>query len=251
MNEYFDGQKTPTTVNDNMLAVIINNLNEQNPGMFDGKDITIVRTDLCGDVCKVDLDGDGVYDIFISEKDGNTVVEGDCIKGVDNVIANNIAKENVPDTPDKDGKIPETTPPETAPTEPITTPTEPETTPTEPVTTPTESVITPTEPVSNFPQTGDNTLNAVVAAAATAVAAGTAAKIAHDKMKAATDTISPSENTNINHEKIVERAKYEVLMQELQAEFDNIYNSYFNTDTYSDVNYENNNSLSNSSGRTR
>ena len=260
MNEYFDGGKTPTTVNDNMLSVIVNNLIEQNSGMFDGKDITVIRTDLTNeDVCKVDLDGDGIYDIFISEKDGNTVIEGDCVKSVDNVIANNMAKENVPDTPDKDGKIPETpTEPVTTPTEPVTTPTEPVTTPTEPVTTPTEPETVPstdttpvgqTEPVvygERLAKTGDEMLNVAAAAGAAAVASGIAAKVTYDKVKTATAEVPMGTSMDVNHDEIAKRAKYEVLMKAFQAESDDIYNSYFGT-SYE----ENDNSLSNSSGRTR
>ena len=163
-----------------------------------------------------------------------------------------MAKENVPDTPDKDGKIPET------PTEPVTTPTEPVTTPTEPVTTPTEPETVPstdttsvvqTEPVvdgERLAKTGDEKLNAAAAAGAGVVASGIALKIAYDKMKTATAEVPMGTSMDVNHDEIAKRAKYEVLMKAFQAESDDIYNSYFGT-SYE----ENDNSLSNSSGRTR
>ena len=213
MNEYFDGSKTPTTVNDSMLANIINNLKEQNPEMFENKNITIVRTDLAGEVCKVDLDGDGVYDLFISEKDGNTVIEGDCINSVDNVIANNIAKEDVINTPEKDVKIPET--------EPVTEPvTEPET---EPVTEPeTEPVTTPYENSSNkLPQTGDDTNIGVLAgvaaaAAAGAVTSGIAMKKSHDKMKFATEGLANEETIEEAYDGTISRERYDELIEEFR-----------------------------------
>ena len=206
MNEYFDGSKTPTTVNDSMLSIIINNLKEQNPEMFENKNITIGRTDLEVPVCKVDLDDDGVYDLFISEKDGNTVIEGNCIKSVDEVIANNKAKEDVINTPEKDVKIP------AEPDTPVTPP-EPDT----PVTPPDEQSPQQENSSNKLPQTGDNirVLAGVATAAATgAVTAGIAMKKSHDKMKFATEGLANEETIGEAYDGTISRERYDGLIEE-------------------------------------